>query len=53
MDDSPLEIIPYGRSLEDHEKLERKKRAGLRGLKLFALELVALCIVLAAISFWK
>lgn len=32
MDDKPLEILPWGRTLEQQEALERKKRQGRQGL---------------------
>lgn len=46
-DDKPLEILPWGRSLEDAERLARKKQAGKRGafgclLYPFAFALVAM-----------
>jgi hypothetical protein len=54
MNDSPLELIPYGRTAEAHEKIERKKRAGQRGAKLFFLQIIALCLLVIALCLaWK
>lgn len=49
MDDSPLEIIPHGRTLAQHEAIERKKRSGQRGLKLFFVQIAAVFLLILAI----
>lgn len=49
-DDKPLEILPWGRTLEDQERIDRKKAQGRDGAKgcLFMAVLFALFAVYVA-----
>lgn len=49
-DDKPLELLPWGRTLEDQERIDRKKQKGSDGAKgcLFLAVLFALFVVYVA-----
>lgn len=49
-DDKPLELLPWGRTLEDQERIDRKKAQGRGGAKgcLFMAVLFALFAVYVA-----
>lgn len=49
-DDKPLELLPWGRTLEDQERIDRKKAQGRGGAKgcLFLAVLFALFAVYVA-----
>lgn len=49
-DDKPLELLPWGRTLEDQERIDRKKAKGRDGAKgcLFMAVLFALFVVYVA-----
>lgn len=49
-DDKPLELLPWGRTLEDQERIDRKKAQGRGGAKgcLFMAVLFALFVVYVA-----
>lgn len=49
-DDKPLELLPWGRTLEDQERIDRKKQKGRGGAKgcLFLAVLFALFVVYVA-----
>lgn len=49
-DDKPIEILPWGRTLEDQERIDRKKQKGRDGAKgcLFLAVLFALFAVYVA-----
>lgn len=49
-DDKPLELLPWGRTLEDQERIDRKKAQGRDGAKgcLFLAVLFALFAVYVA-----
>jgi hypothetical protein len=49
-DGKPLEILPWGRSLEDMEKIDRKKAAGKRGG--FGCLLMAFAFALLCVFAW-
>lgn len=52
MDDKPFELLPFGQTRADYERLEAKKRAGRRGVRLFMLELVAIALVIVYCAGW-
>lgn len=52
MDDKPLEILPWGRTAEQQEALERKKRQGRRGWQGCLLYLVAFALFAAYCAGW-
>lgn len=52
MDDKPLEILPWGRTLEQQEALERKKRQGRQGFAGCLLYAVAFALVCAYCAGW-
>lgn len=52
MDDKPLEILPWGRTAEQQEALERKKAAGKRGYAGCLLYLVAFALFAAYCAGW-
>lgn len=49
-EDKPLELLPWGRTLEDQEKIDRKKAQGRGGAKgcLFMAVLFALFVMYVA-----
>lgn len=51
-DDKPLEILPWGRTLEQQEALERKKRQGKQGVGGCLLYAVAFALVAVYCAGW-
>jgi hypothetical protein len=47
MDDKPLVVLPYGRTREQQEALERKKEKGRRGWRLLLLQFVLIALFCA------
>ena len=47
MDDKPLELLPWGRTAEQQEEIDRKKARGRRGWHGCLLQLVLLALVIA------
>lgn len=52
MDDKPLEILPWGRTAEQQEALDRKKLQGRRGWQGCLLYGVAFALVCAYCAGW-
>lgn len=46
-EDKPLELLPWGRTIEDQEKIDRKKAQGRRGLQGCLLQLVLIALIIA------
>ena len=42
----PIEILPYGRSEDDQRKIDRDKARAGRAVKIFALEVIAVCLLI-------
>lgn len=52
MDDRPLEILPYGRTLETQERLDRKKARGKRGARILGYMALIIVYWLAYLAGW-
>lgn len=52
MDDKPLELLPWGRTAEQQEALDRKKRQGRQGFAGCLFYLVAFAIFAAYCAGW-
>lgn len=46
-EDKPLELLPWGRTLEDQEKIDRKKAQGRRGWQGCLLQSVLIALIIA------
>lgn len=46
-DDKPLELLPWGRTREQQELVDRKKAQGRRGWKGCLLQLVIIALIIA------
>lgn len=52
MDDKPLEILPFGRTAEEQDKIDARVAAGRRGMKLTFWQWIALGFAMAYIWGW-
>lgn len=52
MDDKPLEILPWGRTKADQDKLDRTKAQGRRGLQGCLLMAVMITLAIVYIAGW-
>ena len=51
-DDKPLELLPWGRTREQQEALERKKQQGRNGCAGLLFYAVAIALVIVYIAGW-
>lgn len=51
-DDKPLELLPWGRTLEDQERIDRKKQQGRNGCAGLLFYLVAFALIAVYCAGW-